>query len=126
MTLHKVLFTLLLLPAFLFSDNALLFGKHVTEDLVQATERLASTGDSFSTPSQPETGLSHYGKNDSDHHEESDGGDCCDTTHSHAWIPCQPAALSYLAYVSSLLTPEPFSHLPEVFLAPFIPPQNCA
>ncbi|MHB1183557.1 MAG: hypothetical protein ACYDIB_06430 [Desulfobulbia bacterium] len=126
MTLHKVLFTLLLLPAFLFSDNALLFGKHAMEELTQATKYLASAADSLSAPSQPGTGLSLNGKNGSDHHEESDGRDCCDTTHSHAWTPCQPAALSYLPDLSSLFAFEPFSHLPEVFLAPFIPPQNLA
>ncbi len=116
MTLPKALPALLLLLAFLFSDNAMLFGKHVAEDLSHATECFTSTTDGSPAPSQSGTG----------HHGEREGGDCCETMHSHAWAPCQSLALSYLPKLSSLLESEPFRHFPEVFLDLFIPPQNLA
>ncbi|MDP2757924.1 MAG: hypothetical protein Q8O45_09945 [Desulfurivibrionaceae bacterium] len=116
MILQKTLLTFLLLPAFLFSDNAMLFGKHVVEDVSHVTECATSTADGSLASSLAGTG----------HHGEQKGEECCDTTHSHALTPCHSVVLSYLPKLTSPFEAKPFLHFPKVFLDLIIPPPNLA
>jgi len=61
-----------------------------------------------------------------EHHQDYDGCDSCVNCACHASFPVQPLKLSYNPIVSDLNMLDPYKHLPEVFLAKFIPPQILA
>jgi hypothetical protein len=56
-------------------------------------------------------------------HTDDDGCDCCVNCACHAPLTIRPFQLSYSPLVQDLDPAEPFSHLPEVYLPKFIPPQ---
>lgn len=115
------------LLAFLFSANALSFGSHATDEMLQAVGQGASG---------PILVISSNGSHVAEtlHHDHSDGGhgdshnhsDCCDIPHSHDTSD-SPAALTPASLASTPLRFfEPFAWTPLVFLDRFIPPQNHA
>ena len=59
-------------------------------------------------------------------HDEADGCSSCLNCTCHAPLIVRPLQLYYNPLVSHTLAPEPFTALPEVFLAKFVPPQNHA
>jgi len=59
-------------------------------------------------------------------HDQHEDADCCDTCINcacHAPLTVQPLQLGYNPIISELSAPDPFKHLPEVYLSKFIPPQ---
>ena len=58
--------------------------------------------------------------------KDYDGCDTCTNCTCHAPLTIQSLQLRYNPVVSDLNTPDPFKHLPEVYLSKFIPPQNLA
>jgi len=59
-------------------------------------------------------------------HQGCDGCDSCINCSCHAPFIIQPYQIGYDPIILDLSTSETFRHLPEVFLAKFIPPQNQA
>lgn len=59
-------------------------------------------------------------------HRDHDGCDACCHCACHATLTVQPYRLGYQPTVLGLSTYERFRALPEVYLSPFVPPQNRA
>jgi hypothetical protein len=59
-------------------------------------------------------------------HKDFDGCDTCISCSCHAPLAFQQFQLSYNPIIINLSTSDPYTHLPEVFLSKFIPPQNNA
>lgn len=127
LTSHRVLAILVLL-AFLLSTNALSFGHHAAEEMLQALNQIAAvpTLPVFSAEGTQAVDTLHHGHPAAGHDENHDSNDCCDTLHSHdtadgpTGLIFMPLAFSILRFI------EPFAWVPEVFLDRFIPPQNHA
>ncbi len=56
-------------------------------------------------------------------HKDYDGCDTCINCACHAPLPVQVFKLSRNSIILNLITSEPFTYLPEVYLSKFIPPQ---
>lgn len=57
-------------------------------------------------------------------HTDNDCCTDCGNCAAHAPLAGRQLAIAYAPLVSTMKAPEPFRHLPEVFLAKFVPPQN--
>jgi hypothetical protein len=57
-------------------------------------------------------------------HDEADGCSSCLNCACHAPLTVRPMQLGYRPLVSLQSSHEPFTYLPEVYLAKFVPPQN--
>lgn len=119
---HAPFFAGLLLLAFLFSANGLLFGNHAVEEMFNDASRLVEGWQCVADFSS----FDHHHTHDTGRHAHG-GGDCCDTHshHSHDFKAGQaptvrPATASRMRFF------ETFAYLPEVFLERFVPPQNLA
>jgi len=85
---------------------------------------VTATGDHASSS---ENSVSHqYPGSPHKEHKDCDGCDTCINCACHAPLPLQQFQLSHIPIIIDLRTPDPFTHLPEVFLSKFIPPQNHA
>ncbi|MRR07312.1 MAG: hypothetical protein EG828_10290 [Deltaproteobacteria bacterium] len=125
-TSYRALLALLVLLTFIVSDNTLFFGAHATEEFADVTERYTLSDGGISSSTPVKTVLADHNNHDSDHGSDQNDKHCCSTNHSHAAMYSGSQALPHKTVVSSLNTIEPFTYLPEVFLEPFMPPQNCA
>jgi len=61
-----------------------------------------------------------------EHQDDSADCDSCIHCICHASLTIQHFSLSYHPFILDLQTSSPFKHIPEVYLAKFIPPQNLA
>jgi hypothetical protein len=61
-----------------------------------------------------------------EHQNDSADCDTCINCICHASLTVQHFSLSYNPFILDLQTSAPFQHIPEVYLAKFIPPQNLA
>ena len=124
LTSHKYLLVFVLLT-FLFSSNALCFGHHAAEEMLQAMNQVAaiSTLEALSAEDTHAVFAHHHGQPDGG---DSKNHDSNESHHSHD-TEAATIALTFAALASSPLRfIEPFSYLPEVFFDRFIPPQNHA
>lgn len=121
---HRVLLASLTLLAFLCSANALSFGIHAAEEMLQAADLIANAPNlpAFSLE-EPSALDAHHQGSPSDHGE---GSDCCDNHHNHSSAEGPATLVIASIAAASLRFIEPFAQLPEVFLDRFIPPQNLA
>jgi hypothetical protein len=125
LTSYKYLLFLVLL-AFLFSANALSFGRHAAEEMHQAMNQIAaiSTLPALSAEDTHAVFAHHHGQPDGG--DSNKNHDSNEAHHSHDTEAATIAlALSALAS-SPLRFIEPFSYLPKVFFDRFIPPKNHA
>lgn len=123
LTNHKTLLASLTLLVFLFSANALCFGSHAVEEMLQAADQVANA--SLEEPRAISFSHHHHPGAADDKGHDGSGSDsyCCDTQHNHDLAGASTASVSALNF-STLPFIEPFAWLPEVFLDRFIPPQN--
>jgi hypothetical protein len=121
---HKYLLFFVLLT-FLFSTNALSFGRHAEEEMHQAMKQIAalSTLEALSAENAHAVFAHHHGHHDSGQSENHDSNE---SHHSHD-TEAAPLAFTVATLASSSLRFfEPFSYIPEVFFDRFIPPKNHA
>lgn len=112
---------------FLLSPNALFFAAHAAQEL-----RLAFSGGISHAMASPQNPLSE------DHHHthcqpDGQGGEapdqgCCSShlPHSHDLAQAPVSSLAFSLPQALVAFLEPAIYLPEVFLDPFVPPQNPA
>ena len=110
---HKPFLGFIVLLAFAFSANALLYGTHAAEE---AREIVAAGG----------AGEHHHNDSGHDDGNDQDASHCCDTHHSHDVTGSDPFVLDSWIPYSELGGSNPTHHLLEVCHERFVPPQHQA
>jgi len=126
---HKTLLSSLILLAYLFSANALVFDGHAAEEMILAADHGAITS-VFSGSGAGEVNLSDaYDDHDhsgAGHGKDHHGDGFSDSHHTHDLADDPIASIFELIHSSTLRFFEPFVWFTTVFLDRFIPPQNLA
>ncbi|TLM67211.1 MAG: hypothetical protein FDZ69_04795 [Deltaproteobacteria bacterium] len=112
-TAHKTLLGVIILLAFVFSANALLFGSHAVEEARGTMTAASAVGH-------------HHDDAGHEHGNGQDSSHCCDTHHSHDVTGSDAFELASWIQGTRLVAIDPTHHLLEVFHERFIPPQHQA
>lgn len=92
-----------------------------------AMQSHAAVANVQSVTSPPEVSASHHCPcSPLEQHNDSEDCDSCINCTCHVHLNIQPFQLSYNPIISEINTCDTFTHLPEVYLPKFIPPQNLA